>query len=201
MNDGSFDNIIDSASCFSIVFPYTVFVNNEQVQVNNLGDLEEVERLLDVEELTNEAISIVYPITLVLADYSELTIDNEDALRSAAALCLEEGFDDDIECADIVYPVTMFTFDTSNQLTNEVFVENDNEMSRFFAGLFETDVVSIQFPVTFIFYDGNEITVSDNQELVEVLVSVMDACDEDDDADFNDDDFTIESFDRLPLGN
>ncbi|MBA4055867.1 MAG: hypothetical protein C0490_14225, partial [Marivirga sp.] len=47
LKDGSSDNIIDRASCVSLVFPLNVAVNGIQVALNNTDDLGTVEDILD----------------------------------------------------------------------------------------------------------------------------------------------------------
>ena len=47
--DGSIDNIIDNASCLTVVFPVSVVVNGVEVTLNNTGDIDIVEALLDLE--------------------------------------------------------------------------------------------------------------------------------------------------------
>jgi len=58
-------------------------------------------------------------------------------------------------------------------------------------------LVSLNFPVTMIYKDGTTIDVNSNLELARVIAEARDACDEDDDNDWNDDDFTKERLDNL----
>ena len=46
-NDGSYDNIVDGASCFAVQFPYTVNVNGVEVTIDSKEDLEVVEEIFD----------------------------------------------------------------------------------------------------------------------------------------------------------
>ena len=47
LNDGSPDNILDNASCTVLVFPLTVVVNGQEIQVSSADDLATVEGILD----------------------------------------------------------------------------------------------------------------------------------------------------------
>ena len=196
-NDGSYDNIVDGASCFDIRFPYTVNVNGLEITIDSKDDLHLIEEIFDAVEGDENLLDIIFPITITMSDYSELTINSEADLRELAEQCIEGGGDDDIECIDVVYPVTFFTLDTNSTQTGSVVVESDKEMRRFFAGLDENDLISIQFPVVFVMYDGTEVRVSNNAELAEAIEVAQDLCDEDDDDDYNDDDFTKERLDNL----
>ncbi len=86
-----------------------------------------------------------------------------------ASECLEGGDDDDIECIDFVYPITLFTFGVDNQQANEVQVMSDQELRRFFDELEDDDLISIEFPITLKKYDGTEVTVQNNAELAAAL--------------------------------
>lgn len=194
-NDGSFDNIVDGASCFAIEFPYTVEVNGIEITIDSREDLHQIEEIFDEVEIDDDILDIIFPITITLADFTEIVIENKEQLRELADECLEGGDDDDIECIDFVYPITMFTFNVDNQVTGEVVIESDKELRRFFAGLEDNDLVSIGFPITLKKYDGTEVVVDSNAELAQALEAAKDECDEDDDDDYNDDDFTKERLD------
>ncbi len=194
-NDGSFDNIVDGSSCFNIRFPYTVEVNGLELTINAVKDLELIEEIFDALEDDEDILEIFFPITITLGDYTEITINGAEDLREWAEKCIEGGDDDDIECIDFVYPITLFTFDINKQQTGNVTVDSDMEMRRFFAGLDEEDLISIEFPVTLKLYDGTEIVVDSNGELANAIENAKEACDEDDDNDYNDDDFDEERLD------
>ncbi len=198
-NDGSFDNIVDGSSCFDIRFPYQVEVNGIALTINSEADLKVIEEILDNIEYDDDILDIIFPITITMADYTEVTVDGIVDLKEIAEQCIEGGADEDIECIDVVYPVTFFTYNPNFQQTGSVEVTSDKEMRRFFAGLSLTDLISIDFPVTFEKYDGTKITVNTNQELAEAIERAKEACDEDDDNDHNDDDFTKERLDAILL--
>ncbi|MER3317926.1 MAG: hypothetical protein RIB79_06505 [Allomuricauda sp.] len=196
-NDGSYDNIVDGASCVAIQFPYTVNVNGVEVTIDSESDLEVVEEIFDELDDDDDILDIVFPITIILADFGEISIENMDQLEELAEDCLEGGDDDDIECIDFVYPITLFTFDVQNQLTGEFQVNGDREMRRFFDELEDNELISIDFPITLKKFDGTQITVQNNAELAAALEMAKNQCDEDDDDDYNDDDFTEQELDDL----
>ncbi|MFD2589017.1 hypothetical protein ACFSQJ_18980 [Croceitalea marina] len=192
--DGSFDNIVDGASCFAINFPYTVEVAGIQITIDSIEDLHLIEEIFDEFDDDEDILEIIFPITITLGDFTEITIENKEALRELIAECTE-GDDDDIECIDFVYPITLFTFDVNEQQTGSVTINSDKELRRFFEGLEDDDLVSIDFPITLKKFDGTEVMVSNNAELAAALDAAKDECDEDDDNDYNDDDFSEERLD------
>lgn len=196
-NDGSYDNIVDGASCFAIRFPYTVHVNGIEVIIDSKEDINSVEEIIDSFENDDDILDIIFPVTVTMGDYHEVVINGIEDLRALAEECVEGGNDDDIECIDFIYPITLYTFDINAEQTGTVTVNSDLEMRRFFAELGENDLISIDFPVALKLYDGTEVLVDSNAELANAIELAKDACDEDDDNDHNDDDFTQERLENL----
>ncbi|MBT8284421.1 MAG: hypothetical protein HKO75_03490 [Flavobacteriaceae bacterium] len=196
-NDGSYDNIVDGASCFALNFPYTVEVNGIEITIDSREDLHVIEEIFDAIEDDVDVLEIIFPITITFSDFSEEVINNKEELRALAEGCIEGGDDDDIECIDFVYPITLYTFDINEQQTGSVTVNSDRELRLFFKGLDDDDLISIDFPVTLELYDGTLVTVRTNAELAAAIENAKEACDEDDDNDYNDDDFTLERFNNL----
>lgn len=194
-NDGSFDNIVDEASCIALQFPYTVEIAGIQITIDSKEDLHLIEEIFDEFDDDEDILEIIFPITITLADFTEVVIESKEALRELAAECREGGDDDDIECIDFVYPITLFTFDVNGQQADSFQINSDRELHLFFKERGEGELVSLDFPVTLKKYDGTEVQVSTNAELARVLEAARDECDEDDDDDFNDDDFDEDRFD------
>ncbi|WP_297796319.1 hypothetical protein [uncultured Eudoraea sp.] len=195
--DGSFDNIVDGASCFAIEFPYTVKANGIEITIESEDGLYIIEEIFDELEDDEDLLEIIFPVVITLADYTVIEINGIGDLRELAAECIEGGKDDDIECIDFVYPITLYTFDANEVETGTVTVESDKDLRMFFAGLDENDLISIDFPVTMELYDGTKMEVRSNAELANAIEMAKEACDEDDDDDYNDDDFTQERLESL----
>ena len=193
--DGSFDNIVDGASCFDIRFPYNVRVNGVDLTIESEEGLQLIEDIFDEIEDDEDLLELIFPVTVNLPNYSELTINSLDELHALAEECKEGGDDDDIECIDFKYPITLYTFDINEVETGSVVVESDEDLRKFFAGLEEDDLISIDFPVTLVTSDGEEIVVDSNAELANAIEMAKDTCDEDDDNDYNDDDFEDDRLD------
>ena len=196
-NDGSFDNIVDGASCLAIEFPYTVNVNGIEITIESKEGLHLIEEIFDELQDDEDILEIIFPIVITLADFTVIEIGGIDDLRELAQECVEGGEDDDIECIDFVYPITIYTFDLNEVETGSVTVGSDKDLRIFFAGLDENDLIGIDFPVNMELYDGTKVEVGSNAELANALETAKMACDEDDDDDYNDDDFTQERLENL----
>lgn len=187
--DGSDDNIIDNASCISIQLPVTVIVDGIEIIVDSPDDFETIEDIYDEFDDDEDVLDIIFPVTIILSDFTELVINDLDELEDFADDCEGENeFDDDIECADIKYPITASVFNTNNEVIDTITFNNDQELYEFVDELDEDDVVQVNFPITVILFDGTEVQTSNLDELEDILEDARDDCDEDDDNDFDDDD-------------
>ncbi|MAU25914.1 MAG: hypothetical protein CMH45_00720, partial [Muricauda sp.] len=74
--DGSADNIIDNASCITIELPVSVVVNDLEIIVDSPEDFETIEDIFDEFEDDEDVLEIIFPITIVLSDFTELVIND-----------------------------------------------------------------------------------------------------------------------------
>ncbi len=191
MHDGSFDNIIDRANHFSIKMPYTVIVNGQQVTIQSVDDLNDVEDILDDSDTDTDTIQIVFPVTLVFYDYSEVTVHNASEFAHYQSQTPGENApDEDIECVDFVYPVDGSIFNTVTEQTQSFIAHNDEELFHLVDALDDNSLLIFNFPVTLLLTDETQVDVSEVQDLTQTIENHADDCDEDDDFDYNDDDCT-----------
>lgn len=188
-NDGSIDNILDYANCFTVQLPVTVTANGIQVEITNEDDLNQVESIFDSLDDDTDYLQFNYPITIILPDFSEVIVNNYSELNQNAANCNGENeVDDDIECLDFEYPIGMSIFNTNNELIETISIQNDNALYNFIENIDSNDIVVVSFPITVIVFDGTQITINNLNELETTINNFADSCDEDDDYDYNDDD-------------
>lgn len=194
--DGSCDNIIDKANGFSVNLPVTVIVNGVEITVNSESDYELIEELFDDSDDDYDTLEIVFPITITLSDYTEVVVNSQAELEALRAEYSHED-DDDIECIDFQYPLNISVYNSDFQVIDVVTISNDRQMHHFIRNLQGGVLASLNFPVTMIYADGSTIQVNNNTELEAVIKEARNACDEDDDNDWNDDDFTKDRLDNL----
>ena len=188
LNDGSDDNIIDFANCLDIELPITVMANGTPITINTEDDFDTVETIFNASDTDTDTLVINFPITVLLTDYSDVVVNNQDQLNGLAASCNGENEDDDdIECVDFLYPISAIVFNTITEQTNTITINNDNQLNRFIEDLSVDDVARINFPVTLILFDNSQMTANSLSELETIIDTIKDDCDEDDDFDFNDD--------------
>lgn len=191
MLDGSFDNIIDSASCLTLKLPVTLTVNGTELTIDSLKDLNAVEDIIDKSNNDEDNIQISFPITIIQADYTEIVVNNQDELHNLKSQCVENGNDADIECADFQYPITISVYDTEDQKTDVLTIKSDKELYEMLHDMGEHEIASISFPIKVMLTGGVELTINDNNELEDILKNAIGDCDEDDDNDHDDDDADV----------
>ena len=198
--DGSKDNIIDRASCLSVELPVTVIVNGLEVIIDSEEDYKVIKAIFDEFENDNDRLEIVFPITIIKADHSEIVIENRAALDALIAECSNNNNepDDDIECIDFQYPISFSVYNQEFQFIDTVTIENDRQLFRFIHRVKEGEVIAkLNYPVTMVLADGSTILVRNNIDLRNAIKNAKETCDEDDDNDFHDNDFTKERLDNL----
>lgn len=188
-NDGSKDNIIDNASCISIQFPFTVLVNGIEISIESEADYDAVEAIFDEYDNDDDQLDIVFPIVIILSDFTEISINDNDALEAFVNECGDENeMDDDIECIDLVYPISFSIFDSANQLAETVTVINDEQFYKFIEDFEDSKIVQINFPIKVLLFDGTEKIINDMGALENEIEQAKNSCNEDDNNDYNDDD-------------
>ncbi|MHB1146629.1 MAG: hypothetical protein ACYC01_03430 [Lutibacter sp.] len=188
-NDGSKDNIIDNASCISVKLPATVVVNDVSLSIESEADYDAIEAIFDEFDDDGDQLEIVFPIIIILSDFSQITINNSEELEGFVDDCGGENeMDDDIECIDLVYPISFSIFDSANQLAQTVTVINDEQFYKFIDDIEAYHIVQINFPIKVLLYDGTEKIINDMDALENAIEEAKNSCNEDDNNDYNDDD-------------
>jgi len=197
--DGSEDNIIDRANCLSVNLPVTVLANGVELVINSKEDYMLIKTVFDESDDDTDTLEIVYPITITLSDYTEVTVNNREELQALAQECSGENQqDDDIECIDFQYPLSFSVYNSSFQVIEVVTIEGDRQLHRFIRRVREGEVfASINFPITMVLSDGSTVVVNNNQELQLTIEEAKDSCNEDDNNDYHDNDFTKDRLDNL----
>jgi len=177
-NSGAADDILDGASCFSVELPVTVVVNDITTIIETEADLEALEDMLSDVVIDEDILDFVFPITIIFNDYSEIFIENEDELQTFVNECVynENAV---IECADFVYPISFSVFNSGFNLIDTVVIQNDEALYVFLNEL-EGDesvlIVSLNFPITIQYANGETVDVNTNQELTDAIEAAEQFC-------------------------
>jgi len=192
LKDGSKDNIIDQANCITIVLPVTIIVNNVEILISNENDYQLIENAIEEFSNDDDTLEIVFPIEIILTDFTQVTIENQDVFDDFISECVGENeSDDDIECIDFNYPLEFEVIASNAAIPNTIYIANDKELFELIENLDNFETVNFNFPVFLVTFEGTEIVVNSIELLEENLENAINDCDEDDDYDFNDDDDII----------
>ncbi|SRX74453.1 hypothetical protein [Aequorivita antarctica] len=170
-NPGSYDDIIDGNGCASVVLPITVVANGQQLTINIPDDVLLIQQIFNQFPNDTDTLEIAFPITLELFDFTQLEVNTQAELDALAATC---GVNDvEIGCLDFVYPISFFTYNSDQQQTGSVFVNNDLELFSFLQGLGPNDFISLDFPISVILVDGSTSEVNSNQQLQTLIADCV----------------------------
>lgn len=169
-HDGSFDDIVDRSSCFSINFPYQVNYNNEVISINSINDL----NYLD----PNISVRPIMPISISLADYSEVAINSLDTYFEYINKCeLGELYNNRIVCTDFIYPIEIATFDKDSNIFETLTIGHDKDNFTSISSFENNILASFNFPIVLFDENGNSTSIIDNQKLKSFLQTIAAACD------------------------
>ncbi len=175
-NDGDLDDIIDGSDCFSLQLPITVIANGQEVIINDEDDIDLVEEIFDQFPNDTDTVEISFPVTVILGDFSEVEINDQEELNALIASCEIDDIEDTIDCVQLVYPVSFFVFDSNNDQTDTVTVNNNLELFLFLTGLEEGEIFSVDFPIVVI-VNGESVEITSNTQLEDILDGID--CDDD----------------------
>ncbi len=183
--DGSVDDVMDEANCLSVNLPVTVVVNGITITINTLEDLGLIEAIYNEFDNDDDVLEYIFPITIILNDYTEITIENQEQLQEFIDECTAD--EDVIECIDFQYPISFSMYDTNFQVIDTVVIGSDFELYVFLQSLETSNsavvLASLNFPVTMVYANGDTVEVNSNQELEAAINAAEEECDYDDDED------------------
>lgn len=187
-NYGDYDNILDESSCFSLELPVTIIVGDVTFVIETIDDLEALEDIFAQYENEDDFFDFVFPLTIIFNDYTEVVIENEEQLQNFIEDCEIED-DEVIECVDFVYPISFSVFNADFNIVDTITITNDEALYNFLEDLGDDDnalIVSLNYPVTLVYANGDTVEVNSNQELSDAIEASEADCDDDDeDCDIN----------------
>lgn len=179
---GSASSIVTNTSCLTIQLPFTAIVNGNEITVETEDDYDIVAAIFDEFDDDDDDIQINFPITVILFDYTEVVVNNNDELEFYIEQCINSyNVDDDIECINFEYPITLSLFNSAFQFLDTIVVNNDQQLFNFLDDDFDDDdvIAAINYPINVILFDGTVITVNSNAELNNIIEANSDDCDDD----------------------
>lgn len=178
-HDGSKDNIIDNSDCLSVELPVTVVANGIELTINSETDYALIEAIFNESDDDTDTLNITFPIEIILNDFSNIIINNNDELEDLAKDCDEEN-DTDIECIDFVYPITFSIYNSSSQLSETLVVKSDEQLYELLEDLEDYYIIQINFPISLISDDETIQSITSMEELETAIKAADEICNDDD---------------------
>lgn len=191
LKDGSADNIIDNTSALSVILPIEVIANGEPVTINSESDFKIIESIFNKERYLPNDIEIKFPIRGYLADYREVTLTSEADLNAIVDQSIEGGDDADIECYRFDFPLSLSLYDTENQRAISEIIESDQSLFELINRLNANSITSFAYPIGLTSSQNENIQISSNGELENLLTSAISLCDEGDEKYYKPEDFVF----------
>ncbi|MDX1462381.1 MAG: hypothetical protein R3359_04945 [Marinirhabdus sp.] len=168
-HDGSFDDVLDAAGCFSIQFPYTILYNGEFKEINSVNDLLGLD--------TGQDVVFEFPITITYSNYVSQTLRSADELLLASASCSSNTFFlNAIRCVDFIYPIRITQFNSETNDFNTLVIDHDQENFTTIVELLDTQLAEIRFPVSLQLSNDMVVEVVNAQELKQFIYLHSEDC-------------------------
>jgi hypothetical protein len=168
-HDGSFDNVVDKSSCFSIDFPYTCYYYGQPYQVNSIEDLAPFK--------VGDDLIPKFPINITFANYIQAEVPNEEAFNELIDLC-ENGllWNESITCVDIIYPVNISVYNPDNGNFETITFTHHKQTFQSIEGFDTNLIASIQFPIQIQLPNNVILTINSNDVLKSEILDMIPIC-------------------------
>ncbi|MEM7087468.1 MAG: hypothetical protein AAF489_14875 [Bacteroidota bacterium] len=168
-HDGTFDDLVDQSSCFSINFPYEVLLNGETFAITSINDLLVIK--------PTDEVTPVFPIALTTANYIEIDVENEDAFANYVFSCANGMmYDDRITCVDFSYPISISLYNRDETTFETIIYNHDKETFEGLELFEEGTLATIQFPIRIRMLDGSSLDIRSNEELKSRILQMLSIC-------------------------
>ena len=167
-HNASFDDVVDNAFCFSLVFPYELTVNDQLRVFNSAHDLSYLRE--------EDTIEIVFPASIVFSDYTIQEVNSTSELNALANQCDDFQSITMFNCYSINFPLTLKDYNDVNFSFQTHHFFNNKAIFLYLENLHDSDVYEIDYPITLLTKNSREIVINNNQEFIDMLDSLPSHC-------------------------
>ncbi len=154
-----------SDSCFDLVYPFSGTLNGVTYTFNNNDNLFAFVQLAEQNNWNLENFMIAFPFKVVFYDYTEKIIYNQAQLVELSAACDNLVTEPSINCFDFVYPINLSVYNTTNQNTTQVTMNNDQQLYTFIQNNSNNTLINLSYPISIKKSDGTVIQVNNDSQL------------------------------------
>ena len=145
----------------AFVFPLDIQFGDELLTINSLEELREAKGACEVDRRRGRCFELVFPITFVMPDASEITLGSREDWPLIDAWY--EANPDAEERPDLVYPVQI-TYDNNSTVTINSAEEMRSARAECEVDRSRRNCFQLVFPVSFIMPDGTSITLDSRED-------------------------------------
>ena len=172
-NNTSVDNVMDGTSVFRVKLPVSINLNDVDLTVATEADYDEVADLRNASGSDDDVVTYVYPITVSLRNFEEITVNNLTQLNT---IITQNEDLSDISCVTILYPITINEYDSANQLADILTMTSDSQLINYLLNLNSGVFYSINYPISVINPNNLTVVINSNIELRDVIESAIGQC-------------------------
>jgi hypothetical protein len=172
----STDNVLDNTSCFGIKLPVQVNVDSHTVNVTSANGYEEVLEIKGLYSDDSDIVTFTFPITIVYPDFHQVAVNNQSQLNSIITQCSSDANFHEIPCIDFNYPFSINIYNTQNQVSSTLAIQNDQQLYNLLQDLEDAEIVGIVYPVSLTKSNGEQVVMNNNNQLEEVINVVINDC-------------------------
>lgn len=167
MHKGDHDDFLDGVSCSSILLPVTATVNGTEVTVASESDYETVTDILAEYNNDDDSVVLHFPLTVKLSNHTEITISNQIEYNALMTACeqADNATEDAINCLDINFPISIFTFNLNLEQTGSVVLESDQELYAYMDNFGDDAYFAVNYPITATMSNDAQVTISSDMDL------------------------------------
>ena len=167
MHDGSFDDFLDGVSCSSILLPVTATVNGTEVHVINESDYSTVLDILSESNNDDDNVTLHFPLSVQLSNYTEVQISNQIEYNLLLSTCnqAQNAAEEAINCLDINFPITIFTYSLNFDQTGSVVLESEEELYAYMNDFGNDEYFGVNYPITATMNSDTVISITSDLDL------------------------------------
>ena len=100
-----------------LLFPYTITVNNVEITLNSTNDYQLVKNNIDAYYNDSDTVSIHFPVTALMEDYTQRSLSYPYDLNNLIAECETKNTDlGKINCINMAYPIVINSYNGNNSI-------------------------------------------------------------------------------------
>lgn len=173
------DNIIDKSSYCTIKLPYTVVVNNTQIAINTTADYQKVVDNINANSNDSDIVKINFPVTMIYYNYYEKNIPDESSFNSLIDYWnLYPDLLSKINGLNIIYPISINVYDSTNQIGSSVSIVSDQAFFNFIKNLSASQYISLNYPISIVDYNSQTKSITSNLDFENAIEYAIEYCPE-----------------------